>query len=539
MSSLPAMLIPRCFLVLAATLASVTAAAVNAPTYTTIPTGNSTLPAGTFQASVGGLAPGNGNGFHAEYYVVAGTLTLSTATTLTVNQWVAADGTTPFELQRKEVISLLRATNGITGKFQSIQSPDYAHWVLFDNSGSTTHRYGNLYGTGLTAPQTFADYGSNAYRREVGRGLWAAAVQVSSQGAGAGYAGFIDSSTLPGQAAIGLLAATNLDSALDSLSPEPYLAVRQYGLFALRNVAEGVPAGTPFYQRRQWTASLSYQHAGVTEAGLASNLFDHEKTSATTVVRAAYDFSAASSLAFFYGANAGQIASAAATSDIRGSFFGLEWAGRPWARQPLSVRLSALTANLHANTSRGANSMGLSGGQTAVLSSGTSSAADQPLSGYATALTLRYELCADQAWSCGPFASVFHGKATAGAVNETGTGANLAVRSGQGSSTTGELGVAVAYAGSSGFRAHGTVSYEHVFASSAVQLQAGFEGGNAGALPITIDAPAGDTHFVNAQVGLGYAFDRYNSVALDVGLRTGSAQLKAERRFTVSYEARF
>lgn len=533
------MLFPRRFFVLAAGLAAVTAGAVNAPTYTTIPTGNSTLPAGVFQASVGGLTPGNGNGFHTEYYVVAGTLTIPATATLTVNQWVAADGTTPFELQRKEVISLLRATNGITGKFLSVQSPDYAHWVLFDNSGSTTHRFGNLYGTGLTGGQTFADYGSNAYRREVGRGLWAAAVQVSANGGGAGYAGFLDSSTLPGQAAIGLLSATNLDTALDSLSPEPYLAVRGYGLFALRHVADGLPVGTPFYQRRQWTASLAYQHAGVSEAGLASSFFNHDTTSATTVVRVAYDFSAAMSAAVFYGSNSGQITSAAASSDIRGSFFGVEWSGRPFAQQPLSVRLSAITANLHANTSRGATSMGLSGSQISVLSAGTSSAADQPLSGFATALSVRYDLYQGEAWSFGPYASVFHGTAKAGAVDETGTGANLAVRSGEGSTTTGDLGLSFTYAGAGGFRAHGSVGYEHVFTASPLSVEAGFVGGAAGAAPVSLTAPAGDAHFVNALVGVGYAFDRYNAVALDFGLHAGSAQLKSERRFTVSYEARF
>ena len=532
------MLSSRPLLVLAAALTAVTASAVNAPIYTTVPTGNATLPVGPFQASLGGLTPGNGNGFHTEYYVVAGTLTLPATTTLTINRWVAADGTTPFELQRKDVVSLLRATNGITGTFLSIQSPDYTHWVLFDNTPSTTHRYGNLYGTGLLGTQTFADYGTNATRREIGRGLWAAAVQVSANGGGAGYAGFIDNSTLVGQASIGLLAATNLDVALDSLSPEPYVAVGNYGLFALRSVAEGLPAGTAFYQKRQWTAALAYQHAGVTEAGLGSALFDHETTSATTVVRVAYDFSESLSAAVFYGANSGQITSGAATSDIRGSFFGVEFAGRPLAGQPLRLRLSAVSAHLQANTNRSANSMGLSGGQIAVLSSGNSGSVDQPLSGVATELALRYDLCDGPTWRCGPYVSVFHGSAKTGAVTETGTGANLAISASEGSTTTGDAGLAFSYAAAGGFRAHGSVGYEHVFSSPIQQVQASFVGGNASATPIAISGPAANTHFVNAQVGVGFAFDRYNTVALNFGLHSG-AQLKAEHRFSVSYEARF
>lgn len=533
------MLTPRRFLVLAATLGAVTVSAAPAPALTTVSPGNGTLPAGPFQASLGGLTEGNGNGFHTQYYVSAGTLTLSATTTLTVNRWVAADGTTPFELQRKDAVSLLRATSGITGKFLSMQSPDYAHWVLFDNSGSTTHRYGNLYGTGLTATQTFADYGTNPYRREVGRGLWAAAVQVSANGAGAGYGGFLDSSTIPGQAAIGLLAATNLDAALDGLSPEPYLAVRQYGIFALRQGAGAGANGTAFLQKRQWTASLAYRHAGVNEAGLTSALFDHETTAGTTIFRLAYDFSPAWTLAGFYGGNSGQIVSGTASSNLRGSFFGLELAGRPLTGQPLNVRLTAVTANLHASTNRLANSMGLSGANSASLTSGNSGSVDQPLTGFATELSARYDLWAGQGWTAGPYASLFHGSSKTGAVNETGAGASLAVLAGKDSATTGDLGLAVAYAGARGFRAHASVGHEQVFSGSAQEIVAGFEGGASGAAPISLSAPAKEGHFLNTQVGIGYVFDRYNAVGLDFGLRSGSSLLKAESRFMISYEARF
>lgn len=519
---------------LAAALPGALAVAAPAPAYTTVPTGNASLPAGNFEASIGGLTPGNGNGFHTEYYVVAGTLTVVSGTTLVVHQWVGSDGITPFELQRKEVVSLLRATNGITGTFQAIQSPDFPHWVLFDDSTSTTHRYGNLYGTGLLSAQTFADYGSNARRRAVGQGLWDAAVRVST----AGKAGFIDSATAPGQAAIGLLAATNLDTALDSLSPEPYLSLGDYGLFALRGAADGIGSGVPFLQKHHWTASLAYQRAGVTEAGLTSSAFDHRMTAALTVVRLACDFTPGVTGSVFYGASSGHVSSAMATSDLRGSFFGVEFAVRPITDVPLSLRLSAVHAGLHADTTRQPNAMGLSGGQIAVVSQAASSAAAQPVSGFATAFTVRYDLCDGPRWKLGPYATYFHGNSKTDAVTETGGGASLDVAGAERSLSSGDVGLAASFASADGWNVNAAVGYEKVFSSTAPQVSATFVGGATGAAPMTLTGTAADGHVVVARLGLGYAFDRFSGVALDFGLRSGD-QLKAERRLGFSYATRF
>lgn len=522
------------FLAAAGLLAAAGALAAPAPAYTTVPTGNATLPAGNFDASLGGLTPGNGNGFHTEYYVVAGTLTIVPATTLVVHQWVAADGVTPFELQRKEVVSLLRATNGITGTFQSIQSPDYAHWVLFDNSTSTTHRYGNLYGTGLTSTQTFAAYGTNPYRSAVARGLWDAAVRVST----AGQAGFIDSATAPGQAAIGLLAATNLDATLDGLSPEPYLAVGDYGLFALRGAADGIGAGIPFFQKHRWTATLAYQQAGMTEAGLSSSVFDHHVESDTSVVRLAYDFTPGLQGSFFYGANSGKLTSSSANSDIRGSFFGVELTGRPLTGRPLSLRLSAVHAGLHAATARSANPMGLSGGQVAVVTPAASAATGQAISGMATELTVRYDLQDGPQWKFGPYLNVFHGSAKTGAVTETGGGASLAIASQDRSVTAGDVGLAASFISTGGWSVNGSLGYERVFSATAPQVSATFVGGATGAAPIVLSGPAVKGNLVDARLGVGFAFDRFTGFAVDFGLRSGQ-QAKPEQRVGFSFASRF
>ena len=519
------------FLLVASTCVAV---AAPAPAYTTVPTGNVSLPAGNYEASVGGLSFGNGNGFHSEYYIVAGTLTIVPATTLIVYPWASADGVTPFELQRKDVVSLLRATNGISGTFQTIQSPGLVHWVLFDNSTSATHRYGNLYGTGLLPNQTFADYGTNASRRIVGQGLWDAAVHVST----AGKAGFIDSATVPGQAAIGLMAATNLDATLDALSPEPYLAVGDYGIFAMRGAADGIGAGLPFFEKHHWTATLAYQQASVTEAGLSSAAFQHQMKSDTTVVRMAYDFGASFQVSAYYGANSGHVTSSMATSDIRGSFFGLDLEAHPWTGQPLKVRLSALHAGLHGSTARQANPLGLSGGQQAVVTPGASSSADQSLSGFATEATVSYDLCDTARWKFGPYAGFFHGSSKAGAVTETGAGASLAIGASDQSLSSGSLGLAAKFDSGSGWNVNAAVGYEHIFSSSASSLSATFVGGASSAAPMVLSGNPATGHLVDARLGLGYAFDRFTGVALDFSLRSGD-QAKAERRFGLSFASRF
>lgn len=510
------------------------AVAAPAPAYTTVPTGNVSLPAGNYEASVGGLSYGNGNGFHSEYYIVAGTLTIVPATTLIVYPWTSADGVTPFELQRKDVVSLLRATNGITGTFQTIQSPGFVHWVLFDNSASATHRYGNLYGTGLLPNQTFADYGTNASRRIVGQGLWDAAVRVST----AGKAGFIDSATVPGQVAIGLMAATNLDATLDALSPEPYQAVGDYGIFAMRAAVDGIGAGLPFYEKHHWTATLAYQQAGVTEAGLSSAAFEHRMQADTTVVRMTYDFSATSLVSVYYGANSGQVASSMATSDIRGSFFGLDLEARPWTGQPLKFRLSALHAGLHAATARQANPLGLSGGQQAVVTPGASSSVDQSINGFATEATVSYDLCDTARWKFGPYASFFHGSSKVGAVTETGAGASLSVGASDQTLSSGSLGLAAKFESGSGWNVNGSIGYEHIFSSSASALSATFVGGAGSAAPMVLPGHAATGSLVAARLGLGYSFDRFTGVALDFGLRSGD-QVKAESRVGLSFASRF
>jgi len=496
----------------------------NSPGLQTQATGNTTQATGShFVAQLGGTAPGNGDGFHDQYFVQAGNFILDPGVTLDVRSWVQADGTTTFVPARRDIFAVIRASNGIVGQFADLTNADYSQWIIYENNTNPADQYGYLYGTGLNGGQTFAAYGANPARAAVGASLWAAAITPSTSSTQAHPGAFLDGSTTLGQVAVGLLTAVDADAYLAALSPEAYLAVGDYALTVSRSLTDAAFAQSSLVKTGAWTVGAGYNRAQHGYAGVDSPAY--ALSSDTGLVTVAYDFGPHCSVGFFYGQNQGKTVAANTRVDYRGGVFGLTSVGRIPGAYPVTIKGAVVASELRFDATR----VGPTGDG--------SSVAHRPLRSLGGQVTIAMEAFKDGRLTFSPTLGFVQGRSTAAAFAEAGAGANLSVEAMAQDSSRLVAGFGLTYLASTDFIFDLSAAYEHEYAADAGSVSASFLGA-AQDVPMTMTRALGDRDSTTCGAGVSWKLDNSTTVRLGAEVR-GNRELTKDYRYNASVNVRF
>jgi len=490
----------------------------NSPGLQTQATGNTTLSSGSsFLAQLGGTTPGNGNGFHDQYYVQNGTFTIASNVRIDVRSWVKADGITTFVPARRDIFAVIRANNGIVGGFSDLTNADYSQWIIYENNSNPADQYGYLYGTGLTGSQTFAAYGNTAARAAIGASLWSAAITASASSTTAHPGAFLDGSTALGQAAIGLLTTPDTASYLDALSPEAYLAVGDYALTVSRSLTDAALSQATLIKTGSWTVGAGLNRAEHTYLG-ASDSLNYRLTSDSPLVAVAYEFSPRYSVGFFYGHNLGKTVADTARIDYRGSVFGLTSVGRFGTAYPVTLKGALVASDLRFEATRHGSTSG-----------------SQNLRSLGGQLTGSVELFKNDRLSFSPTLGYVLGRSTMDAFTESGTGANLSLDAMTQDSSRLVAGLGLTYLATTVLTFELSAAYEHEYASDAGSVSATF--GGAG-VPMTVVRAIEDRD--STTLGLGASLQMNNRSTFRLGAEVrGNREFRKDCRYNASVNVRF
>jgi len=453
-------------------LSGATLAPGNSPGIQTQATGNATLAGGsTFVAELGGTTAGNGNGFHDQYFVQAGSLSLDAAAggvLLDVKSWLKADGVTAFTAARRDVFSILRASNGITGTFNDITTgtaitqvgqSNFTTWMLYDNQVSA-HESGKLYGTGLSGGQSFAAYATAPSQSSLLSSIWNQSVTASISSTNSNPAGFINSDTLVGKAAVIVLTSDNLNRDLALMSPEAYLAVSDFGLTVGRDLLGQALDNVSLWKEGNWTVAAGYsrsQHDYVGGSDAVSN-YRLQANSSTASIR--YQLAPTWQVGAFFGYTDGQTNGASASSKVRGSTFGLladgskSLAGRDFALRA-AVSFGDFTYDMTRNGSK---------------------ATDQKMKTVSAELSASTDLYKSEKLSFGPAVGVAYGRAKTASFDEVGGVLPLTIAGGSSESVVTTAGLQLTCELTTAAVVTVKAGWEHEFADAA-DVGANFAGG--------------------------------------------------------------
>jgi len=499
-------------------LSGATLAPGNSPGIQTQATGNATLAGGsTFVAELGGTTAGDGNGFHDQYFVQAGSLSLDAAAggvLLDVKSWLKADGVTAFTAARRDVFSILRASNGITGTFNDITTgtaitqvgqSNFTTWMLYDNQVSA-HTLGNLYGTGLLGNQTFAAYATAPSQSSLLSSIWNQSVTASISSTNANPAGFINSDTLAGKAAVIVLTSDNLNRDLALMSPEAYLAVSDFGLTVGRDLLDQALDNGSLWKEGNWTVAAGYsrsQHDYVGGSDAVSN-YRLQANSSTASVR--YQLAPTWQVGAFFGYTAGQTNATGGSSKVRGNTFGLLADG--------STSVGGRDIGLLAAVSFGDFSYD--------MNRNGSAAADRKMSTISAELSASTDVYKSEKLSFGPEISLVYGRAKTSAFDEVGGTLPLSVAASSSESLVSTAGLKLAYQFTSSVILTAKAGWEHEFADAA-NVEANFSGGSGsgfsasasqsrntavGGIGLGVRLPSAFTLHLSGQVRDNHQFNR-------------------------------
>lgn len=445
----------------------------NSPGIQTQASGNATLAGGTtFIAELGGTTAGNGNGFHDQYFVQAGSLSLDAAAggvLLDVKSWLTADGVTAFTAARRDVFSILRASNGITGTFNDITTgtaitqvgqSNFNTWMLYDNQVSA-HTTGNLYGTGLLGNQTFAAYATAPWQTGILTSIWNQSVTASASSTSANPAGFINSDTLAGKAAVIVLTSDDLGRDLALMSPSAYVAIPDFGLTVGRDLLGQALDNASLWKEGKWIVGAGYSRSQHDYLGGANAVSHYRLQADSTVASVRYQLASAWQVGTFFGYTDGQSNGLGGSSKIRGTTFGLladgtaTLAGRDVALRA-SVSFGDLTYDLSRNGSR---------------------ATDQKMSTVAAELSASVDLYKSETLSFGPSIGMNYGLAKISALDEAGGALPLSVAAGSAESAVTTAGLQLTCDMTSAVVVTLKAGWEHEFADAA-NIGANFAGGS-------------------------------------------------------------
>ena len=444
----------------------------NSPGIQTQASGNATLAGGTtFIAELGGTAAGNGNGFHDQYFVQAGSLSLDAAAggvLLDVKSWLKADGVTAFTASRRDVFSILRASNGITGTFNDITTgtaitqvgqSNFTTWMLYDNQVSA-HTMGNLYGTGLPGNQTFAAYATAPWQSSILTSIWNQSVTASTSSTNTNPAGFINSDTLAGKAAVIVLTSDNLSRDLALMSPEAHLAVSDFGLTVGRDLLGQALDNVSLWKEGQWIVGAGYARSQHDYLGGNDAVSNYRLQANSSIVSLRYQLAPTWQVGAFFGYTDGQTNATADSSKVRGSTFGLLADGS----QSLAGRDFALRAAISF------------GDFTYDMSRSGSKATDKKMKTVSAELSASTDLYKSENLSFGPAVGVAYGRAKTSAFDEVGGVLPLAIAGGSSESVVTTAGLQLTYQVTTTAVVTVKAGWEHEFADAA-EVGANFSGG--------------------------------------------------------------
>jgi hypothetical protein len=443
----------------------------NSPGILTQAAGNATLAGGsTFEAELGGTVAGNGNGFHDQFYVQNGSLTLDAAAggvVLRVKSWVRADGTTTFTAARRDVFSILRTSAGINGSFADISNPDYNTWMLYDNQGSA-HTLGNLYGTGLLGSQTFADYATAPWQTEILTSIWNQSVTASASSTNANPAGFIDSATLPGKAAVIVLTSDDLDRDLALMSPAAYIALPDFGLTVGRDLLGQALDNVSLWKDGNWIVGAGYSRSQHDYLGGANAVSRYRLQSNSTLASVRYQVAPSWQVGSFFGYTDGQSNGLGGNSKIRGNTFGVLADGvATVAGRSVALRAAVSVGELSYDMTRNG-----------------SAATDQKMRTVAAEVTAYTDFYKSETLSFGPTVGLNYGLAKLSAFDEAGGVLPLSVAAGSTESAVTTAGLQLAYNLASTAVVIVRAGWEHEFADAA-NVGANFSGGSGAGFSAT------------------------------------------------------
>ena len=443
----------------------------NSPGIQTQATGNATLNAGSiFEAELGGTTAGNSNGSHDQFFVEAGSLTLATTgagVLLDVKSWLKADGINAFTAARRDVFSILRTSNGIIGTFADITTiasvtgnqSNFTTWILFDNQVSP-HTTGKLYGTGLSGGQTFAAYATAPSQSSLLSSIWKQSVTASASSTDTNPAGFINSDTLAGKAAVAVLTSDNLNRDLALMSPEAYLAVSDFGLTVGRDLLGQALDSAPLWKEGNWTVGAGYSRSQHDYLGGNDAVSNYRLQSNSTLGSVRYQLAPTWQVGAFFGYTDGQTNGVAASSKIRGNTFGLLADGS----QSLAGRDFALRAAVSF------------GDFTYDVSRNGSKATDQKMKTVSAELSASTDLYKSEKLSFGPAVGVAYGRAKTSSFDEVGGTLPLSVAADSNESLVSTAGLQLTYQVTTAAVVTVKAGWEHEFADAA-DVGANFSGG--------------------------------------------------------------
>ncbi len=488
----------------------------------------------TFQAEIGGTTAGTGNNFHDQSNV-NGNVVIGTGVDLDILSW---NGFT--SVARGDALTLVKATGGIAGTFADTAGSGLTGWTLFDNSSSAAHQFGNLYGTGLSAGQTFGVWGTNANRAAVAGALWTTAVTETTNSAttaGANRVGFIDTNSNAGRAALALVnAGANTDALLDSYSPESFLGLTDYAQMTARTLADGALNQTTSYTLGDWGVGAGYSSVANTFTAGSSSAFDRRLSSNTTYANFSYHLNPRWKAGLFFGHNVGSINSAANSTNINGNVVGLSLNGSVDWHYPVSLKAAISSSSLRFGSNRSMVTA-TSGDDQIVSGTGTSSAADTKLTDTSAQVSASMLVYTKGRLSLSPSVGLVYGTSKTDAFTETGTGANLAVAGMSSNSTRGVIGLGVGYEVSAELALSMSLGLEKKLNSDADSVSATF----AGARDANFSVVGRDTSgSVISTLGLGISYRLPDGYSANLNAEFRSANpFHNDKRVNLSINRRF
>ena len=489
-----------------------------------------------YVAEIGGLTAGNASGNHDQFNVT-GTVTIGTGVTLNPKAYGAFTATS---LARANALTLIKATGGITGAIADYAGSDFTSWVLFDNNSDTAHTYGNLYGTGLSAAQTFGAWGTNTSRTAVANALWTASVTEAAASvthAGAERAGFINTNTNAGKAALALInAGANTNAVLDSYSPEVFLGLGDYAQTSARTIADGVLGqSSPLFVQGKWNIGAGYSNASSDYTGGSSAAFDRHLSSTTNYANISYSYDPQWKAGLFYGHNSGHTNALSSTNSVSGDVLGLSLEGSIAYRYPISVKAAISTSNLRFDSSR-TMALANSGDDAITSTTGTSSSTNNKLTGTSAQIGASMEVYKKDHLSVSQTFGLVYGSSKSDAFTETGTGANLAVGAMSSNATRAVLGVNIGYEATSNLGLSLSLGLEKQLGSNADSVTANFAGSPSSSFSVA----GNDSNSVVTNIGLGAALRLNNGFTanLSAEFRSGNDTNK-DQRVNVSLNRKF
>ena len=466
---------------------------------------------GVLDIEIGGIGGAGVNPNGHDKLVVTGTFTAAPAVsspaapgaTLKITKYNSFD---PVRGQNFQVIS----ASAFTGSFTTLDRNTQTTQVLFQ---PTT---GYVYGTGLTEAQTFAAYdATNTNRQAIGAALYADGLvsgTIIANGAGSTTStgkAYLATNDL-GNAVAGVLMASDVGLALDSLSPEPYgtslIMASRHSLTLARALTGAV--ATP----EGWNMQVGYDQQEATLTASPSGQNAKYNVNATYVI-ATKSLSTTSQFSMLISQNEGTSSASGFSSKGTGQSLGLGFAADLG-----SARLDlAITGGKLKNS-------GTRNGQAFV---------DQNLEGSSMLARLSFS----KLGAFTPYVGLNRSSSKFDAFTETGTGANLNVSAATQTNTNAEIGLGYEMKLTDTMSISLNIAYEHNLDSTGNSLSASFADA-ASPTSFNVATYGAGQNVFRGGIGFQASLGAGRSAGLSYDMHAGD-DMKSANEVKVNYTFRF